>query len=200
MSLRVAQTVRFFGIWIMLGCLMVVTGCVVIPVGAGNQAAVFQVFEPNGKLSDTGVGFAGYWFRDQQPGTFIHLQTSYSGSVTGVHYPELPSEGVGDVVTGRERNGGIIAVGPTWRVNDKMAVYGGIGIGFSSQWTERFDVDYETASDPLSPTGYYHYKGDKDRGFHATFGSLLQLGGGWIVDLGYGTYADAMHVGFGYSY
>ena len=191
MSLRVAQTVRFFGIWILLGCLLVVTGCVVMPVGAGNQAAVFQVFEPNGKLSDTGVGFAGYWFRDQQPGTFIHLQTSYSGSVTGVRYPGLPAGGSRDEVTGRERNGAIIAVGPTWRVNDKMAVYGGIGIGFSSQWIERFDADMER---------YYHYKGDKDRGLHATFGSLLQLGGGWIVDLGYGTYADAMHVGFGYSY
>ncbi|MEE2882691.1 MAG: hypothetical protein VYD70_03105 [Planctomycetota bacterium] len=200
MPLEISPTVRFCAIWLLLASLVAVTGCAVVPVGGGTQAGVFQVFEPHGKLSDTGVGFAGYWFRDHQVGTFLHVQTSYSGSVTGVHHSSLPAEGVGDPVTARERNGVIIAIGPTWKVNEKMTVYGGLGIGFSSQWTERFDVDYETASDPLSPTGYYHYKGDKERGFHATFGSLLQLGGGWIVDLGYGSYGDAAHVGLGYSY
>lgn len=189
---RLATDLRF----VLLGVsLLLVAGCAVLPVSDGEQAGVFQVFEPHGDLTEMGVGFGGYWFRDQQPGAFIQLQASYSGSVTGVHYPALPSEGVGDPITARERNGALFAIGPTWRVNDRMAVYGGLGIGSSSEWIERIDGDLE-----LSPTGYYHYEGDREYGLHGSIGSLLQLGGGWILDVGYGSYSDAVHFGIGYSY
>ena len=195
MSLRKSGLFGGPGSWVLVACVILFSGCAVLPVTGGKQAGVFQTFEPHGKLTEMGVGFAGYWFREQQSGAFIHLQASYSGSVTGVHYPSLPAEGAGDPITAREKNGALLAIGPTWMVNDRLAVYGGMGIGSSSTWTERQDATLE-----LSPTGYYHYEGDRDLGLHGTCGALLQLGEGWIVDLGYGSYSDAIHVGLGYSY
>ena len=174
---------------------LLISGCLSLPISDGQQAGVFQGFEPHGKLTEMGVGFGGYWFRDQQPGAFVQIQASYSGSVTGVHYTDLPVEGTGDPVTARERNGALVAMGPTWKVNDLLVVYGGLGIGSSSQWIEKFDADLE-----LSPTGYYHYEGDRKYGIHGSVGSLLQLGEGWILDVGYGSYSDAIHLGIGYSY
>ncbi|MGE4618456.1 MAG: hypothetical protein AAEJ04_01455 [Planctomycetota bacterium] len=187
------------GRWLLVGFLSgflgLVSGCTILPVSGGSQTGVVHVFEAKEKPSEVGVGFAGYWFRDQQLGAFVHLQASYSGSVTGVHYSDLPAEGAGDPITAVEKNGALLAIGPTWKVNEELVVYGGLGVGTSSKWTERFDADLE-----LSPNGYYHYEGDRDVELHATLGSLLQLGGGWVMDLGYGSYSDALHVGFGFSY
>lgn len=170
-------------------------GCAVLPVTGGEQAGVFQVFEPGAKMKDTGVGFAGYWFRDQQPGVFLHLQTSFSGAVSGIGVGNLPVAGEADPVTSQEVHGVSIAVGPTWRVNDQLSVYGGLGVGSISVWEERFDVDLE-----VSPTGYYHYDRGTESGLHATIGSLIHLGDDWILDVGYGSYGESIHVGLGYSY
>jgi hypothetical protein len=35
---------------------------------------------------------------------------------------------------------------------------------------------------------------------HLTFGSLIRIGDGWVIDAGYGTFSESVHVGLGYSY
>jgi opacity protein-like surface antigen len=171
------------------------SGCMVLPVPGGEQAAVFQVFEPKSRVEDTGIGLSGYWFRDQQLGVFLQLQSAFSGAVSGVEYPSLPVSSAGDPVTAREQHGLTIAVGPTWKFNEHLAVYGGLGVGSVSRWEERFDGDLL-----LSPTGYYHHDAGTSSDLHLTFGSLIRIGDGWVIDAGYGTFSESVHVGLGYSY
>jgi hypothetical protein len=195
MSTRISTSSVGILAWLAIACSGVISGCAILPVPEGEKVGVFQLFEPKIRLQDTGVGFAGYWLGKGQPGVFLHLQTSFSGAVSGVRYGDLPVEAMGDPVTDREHHGATLAAGPTWKVNDQLSIYGGIGIGAVSRWEERFDADLV-----LSPTGYYHHDLGTDTGFHAVFGSLFQLGGGWVLDAGYGTYSESVHVGIGFSY
>ncbi|MDE0959504.1 MAG: hypothetical protein OSB09_01860 [Planctomycetota bacterium] len=188
---------HWFSSWV---CLLLITsgclsGCLVLPVAGGEQAGVFQVFEPKSKVEDTGVGLSGYWFRDQQPGLFLQLQSAFSGAVSGVEYASLPVGSDGDPVTARERHGVTIAAGPTWKFNQYLSVYGGLGVGSVSRWEERWDADLV-----LSPTGYYHTDAGTTSELHWTFGSLIQISDGWVIDVGYGTFSDSVHVGLGYRY
>ncbi len=170
-------------------------GCMILPVAGGEQAAVFQVFEPKSRVEDTGIGLSGYWFREQQLGVFLQLQSAFSGTVSGVEYSSLPAASTGDPVTAREQHGLTIAVGPTWKFNEHLAVYGGLGVGSVSRWEERFD-----GTTGLSDTGYYHYDAGTSSDLHLTFGSLIRIGDGWVIDAGYGTFSESVHVGLGYSY
>ncbi|MAJ28636.1 hypothetical protein CBD41_04315 [bacterium TMED181] len=170
------------------------SGCVVLPIDGGTSATTVQRFNATGDLEGEGVGFAGYFSRPSQPGLFLQLQSVREGAVGGQELPSLPSGSASDAIVATEQVGWCLTGGTTWEARDDWTLYGGLGLGYSESWAERFDPTL-TAGD----NGYYHTSGGEDWAVEATVGALWAAGENWVIDVGYSTFSEAIFVGLGYS-
>ncbi|MDG2085179.1 MAG: hypothetical protein P8K66_09505 [Planctomycetota bacterium] len=186
---------QFFISMIGLLGLVALTGCVILPEGEGSAASTIQYFEAEGSLEGTGVGFAGYWIRENQPGVFLQLQTLRNGVVGGEELSDLPSGSGGDPVTGQEQLGWCLSAGTTWEINETCSIHAGLGLGFSETWQEQFDSDLI-----LGSAGFYNTSNGQSFDLEACAGAMFKLGNSWVLDTGYNTFSEALYLGLGYSY
>ena len=170
------------------------SGCVVLPLNSGSSVTVIQGFEADGDLQGKGVGFAGYWSRPSQPGFFLQLQSLRDGSVGGEELSALPPTAATDAVVEVEQVGWCLTAGTTWEIEERWTLYGGLGLGYTETWTERFDGTLVSGNN-----GYYHTSSGDEIDLEATAGVLLSVGENWAVDFGYSTFSEAIFFGLGYS-
>ncbi len=170
------------------------SGCVVLPIDGGTSATTVQSFKATGDLEGDGVGFAGYFNRPSQPGLFLQLQSVRQGAVGGEELSSLPPGASSDAIVATEQVGWCLTGGTTWEARENVTLYGGLGLGYTEKWTERFDATLSSGNN-----GYYHTSLGDDLAVEATVGALWSAGESWVIDVGYSTFSEAIFVGLGYS-